>query len=446
MRKVMTKNLYKSTYLVLIALISSLSSYAIDKLPDYKKDVLPILQSHCMKCHGKDKQKGKVRFDTLSTDFINDSQAAETWDEASNSIKLGEMPPEEAKKQLSAQQRRILTRWIDGSLLKAANAGAGYTAGVMRQMNKAEYQYTMEDLLGYKMNYAEDVPADLLSPDGFRNNGASQGMTGQHIETFMKTAHKALDFILVEGPQPKRIAHKFPQASTGLQNSKEFRPGFSYHILGRNTTWGGIFMNLGTKKEPIKMQRSGPFTIRVKARLHKKIAGQADPILRVRYGFNNNIMYVDTVGTVDIDSEKSKVYEFRGEASKFPMPETVDKRYKNTVVLLDNILDDGSRPEKKKSNNKKGDTKKIVTLKSDLDNIMGTRKRNLGKFPLPPADPGFPKILVESVEIIYHDYPSWPPPVHQQIIPKGKNLSSDSDLMPLSIDFSCVFHACLQSK
>ena len=186
----MTKNLCKSTCFVIVAIIYPLAFYAVDKLPDYKKDVLPILKSHCMECHGKDKVKGKVRFDTLSADLINDSRAAETWDEASNSIKLGEMPPEDAKKQLTEKQRRTLLRWIDGSLLKATDAGVGYTAGVMRQMNKAEYQYTMEDLLGYKMNYADDVPADLLSPDGFRNNGASQGLTGQQHKAILVPIEK----------------------------------------------------------------------------------------------------------------------------------------------------------------------------------------------------------------------------------------------------------------
>ena len=36
----------------------------------FKKDVLPVLQEHCVKCHGPVKQKGKLRLDILSTDFL----------------------------------------------------------------------------------------------------------------------------------------------------------------------------------------------------------------------------------------------------------------------------------------------------------------------------------------------------------------------------------------
>ena len=61
----------------------------------YQAKILPILEKHCIQCHGSEKQKGDVRFDTLSIDFLKDRTAAETWHDASDQIKLGEMPPEE---------------------------------------------------------------------------------------------------------------------------------------------------------------------------------------------------------------------------------------------------------------------------------------------------------------------------------------------------------------
>ena len=62
----------------------------------FKKDVLPMLQKHCVKCHGPEKQKGKLRLDILSTDFLKDRAAAETWHDASDQVKLGKMPPEKS--------------------------------------------------------------------------------------------------------------------------------------------------------------------------------------------------------------------------------------------------------------------------------------------------------------------------------------------------------------
>ena len=45
---------------------------------DYEKDIRPILEKHCFACHGPDKQKNDIRFDTMSTDMINDRPEAET--------------------------------------------------------------------------------------------------------------------------------------------------------------------------------------------------------------------------------------------------------------------------------------------------------------------------------------------------------------------------------
>ena len=84
----------------------------------YEKDVRPILDAHCIKCHGPEKQKGKLRFDTLSTDFLKDRAAAETWHDASDQVKLAEMPPED-EDPLSAEDRKILTEWIDHNLADA---------------------------------------------------------------------------------------------------------------------------------------------------------------------------------------------------------------------------------------------------------------------------------------------------------------------------------------
>jgi len=102
----------------------------------YEKDVRPILESHCVKCHGPDKQKGKLRFDTLSTDFLKDRAAAETWHDASDQVKLGEMPPEE-EAPLSSDDRKILTEWIDNNLSEAFKKMQGTESSlVMRRINR----------------------------------------------------------------------------------------------------------------------------------------------------------------------------------------------------------------------------------------------------------------------------------------------------------------------
>jgi len=42
------------------------AKYAAIKEPKFEKDILPVFKQHCVKCHGKDKPKGKFRLDTFA--------------------------------------------------------------------------------------------------------------------------------------------------------------------------------------------------------------------------------------------------------------------------------------------------------------------------------------------------------------------------------------------
>ena len=71
---------------------------------DFERDVRPVLAERCFGCHGPEKQKGKVRLDTLSTDLAKDSAAAETWHDALNALQLGEMPPDDEPQPTDAER------------------------------------------------------------------------------------------------------------------------------------------------------------------------------------------------------------------------------------------------------------------------------------------------------------------------------------------------------
>ena len=51
----------------------------------FAKIVQPFMQDHCVKCHGPEKQKGKLRLDTLANDF-SDPAAVAKWAEVVNAI------------------------------------------------------------------------------------------------------------------------------------------------------------------------------------------------------------------------------------------------------------------------------------------------------------------------------------------------------------------------
>jgi len=103
--------------------------------PDFSREIRPILDQHCLKCHGPDKQKGGLRFDMKEGAF----KAGESGDKAivpghasqSRLIKLvsskddTERMPSKGEP-LSDAQIALLKQWIDtGAEWPASNASTG---------------------------------------------------------------------------------------------------------------------------------------------------------------------------------------------------------------------------------------------------------------------------------------------------------------------------------
>jgi len=89
---------------------------------DFARDIRPIFEQHCFKCHGPEKQKAGLRFDTKAGAF----QTAESGEKAiipghgsdSRLLKLVASTKDDERmpskgEPLSASQIRLLKRWID---------------------------------------------------------------------------------------------------------------------------------------------------------------------------------------------------------------------------------------------------------------------------------------------------------------------------------------------
>ena len=142
----------------------------------YEDQVRPILENKCFGCHGEQKQKGKIRLDTLSSDMIKD-RSAETWHDVRGVINLGEMPPDD-EEDLTTEERKIVLDWLNATIEHAHKVHQSKGGQVvLRRLTRDQYQNTMRDLLGLDINHIQDIPQDPMSPDGLRNNGSSLQMT-----------------------------------------------------------------------------------------------------------------------------------------------------------------------------------------------------------------------------------------------------------------------------
>lgn len=343
--------------------------------PDYQRDVVPVLRSHCWDCHGAENQEAELRLDTLSTDVIQDRAAAETWHEVLNVLSAGEMPPEDSA-QLSSTQIDVLTRWVRSKVDEAV-AAAETTDGrvVIRRLNGNEYNHTMHDLLGMEMDYTRDLPPDAVSSDGFTNNGRYLQMSAFHLESYLDTARRAMDRVIVLGPPPERFEHEFTASNlTAWLGEAE-----KSNRLGRQQEF------LVTMKE--EYPETGDFRVRVKltAELKPKVGF---PLLEVSVGYRPDTqILMREFDLVEITSEKQQVFEFRGRMEEFPLPVRGQGKYPGLVIRVRNVYDDGTPLPK-------GERNKFIY----------------------PDEEHLPKLNIESVGFDGPVFDHWPPVSHRNLL------------------------------
>lgn len=171
---------------------------------DFKKSVKPLLDKYCVSCHGPEKQKAKLRMDTLNPDMVK-GHDAEMWQEALDLINISDMPPEKSKAQPTRAERQLMVDWLTENLRKAMESKRS-TGGrnVMRRLTSYEYNNTLKDLLKMDLDFAEDLPHEGTAKEGFKNNNSILGTSALHIEYFERIGRHALEkIILVPEKAPK---------------------------------------------------------------------------------------------------------------------------------------------------------------------------------------------------------------------------------------------------
>ena len=370
---------------------------------DFDKQVRPVLAELCLECHGPDKQKGDIRFDTLDPDLA-DGGDAETWQDALDQLNLGEMPPQKAKLQPTPEQRSLLAGWMTGALRDASEA-ARYADGrvVTRRLTRYEYANTMRDLLGVNLDFARELPPEPASQEGFLNNGATLEMSPTQIETYLAVARAALSEAIVTGEQPKLHRHEQAKSAIGKLPNKK--------VAGHEPVRPEFVLDV--KDFP----RSGEFELRIRAKAAIPDGTDGLPRMRVSMGNVPGIIHVPRlpVGEVDVSTD-AETFTFRGRIEDFPQPGDMpfgnNIAYKGMIVMLDFLDADGKE-----------------LRYPDQRYAQPPSKPKKGQKPKPlPEPPPFGtrlEIAIESVEFEAPVYASWPPPSHQQLLVDSENEKDD---------------------
>lgn len=122
---------------------------------------------------------------------------------------------------LSCHRRgRVRRIWLIFSVAIAAVAGihskpaaADDGRAVARRLNRLEYQNTICDLLGVKIDFQEMLPPDS-SEDGFDNVGEALHTSSFLMEKYLEAANIALDRAIANLPQPRTIQKRYSLKET----------------------------------------------------------------------------------------------------------------------------------------------------------------------------------------------------------------------------------------
>ncbi len=180
---------------------------AWDRL-QFDAHVRPFLVKHCSGCHGEKTQKAELNLLALNPDMAAGDDAA-LWNEVLDQLVARRMPPKE-KPRPEAEALTSMIRWLTSELERAARVRRS-TDGrvVVRRMNRKQYSYALQDLLGVELDFTGDLPPEAVSADGFDNNGAQISVSSLHIENYLALARKALDKALVNGEKPDMSHYRF---------------------------------------------------------------------------------------------------------------------------------------------------------------------------------------------------------------------------------------------
>ncbi|MCW1925025.1 DUF1592 domain-containing protein [Luteolibacter arcticus] len=404
----------------LFALASHVSAESMDAFAETAR---PFLEQHCLSCHGPDKQKGKLRLDTLGRDFT-DPLVAEKWTEVVNAMNARDMPPEDEPQPTDEAAGKFAD--LLAAELGRAEIAKRSTRVVLRRMNRAEYDNTIRDLVGVDFHPADKFPEDPPA-GGFDNIGQALTMSPMQVELYYAAARQILDRALVEGEQPAAIKWRFePEDDTeGGDRTRVKRDGQNIILnRGENPVENGFTVvhheawNKGINFRDFTVPTAGEYILRFRAA--GRIPGRAEVVKSARpfldrqrqeedarnpgrsadyqRSMNEQMRHFETARTYDYGPPRVKITQALGGTPRtiaemdVPAPESAPAVYEVRVHFS--------------TENASIVLEQAYEVTRSLENWQFIGKDEFAR----------PTLLVDWLELEGPIHASWPPPSHRRVL------------------------------
>ncbi len=157
----------------------------------FHQTMAPLLKRFCTDCHGSDTQEASIRIDTLDPSLSRNHDIA-IWQDVLNMLNAGKMPPADAE-QPSDAERVLVIDWLTSRLQQAAEAKRlSRSSSRIRRMTVDEYNFTMQSLFNVNAQFAETLPPDPISHEGFQNDSALLDISALQMEYYLEIARTAV--------------------------------------------------------------------------------------------------------------------------------------------------------------------------------------------------------------------------------------------------------------
>lgn len=155
----------------------------VEAKKSFKEVVTPFIDSYCTRCHGQDKQRGGINF-APAMKKPGESASGQRWKQAIAVVKSHKMPPDNAAKQPTDEERK---NFLDGiskiKFLSAKDPGSF----VIRRLTKVEYGNTLHDLYGVDPAIVAELPDEVVG-EGYLNT-----LSPLQSEQYLAIANEVLE-------------------------------------------------------------------------------------------------------------------------------------------------------------------------------------------------------------------------------------------------------------
>ena len=160
----------------------------------FREQVAPLMEKHCVGCHGPDKQKARLRLDGVRGFRLSDRHL---WTMVHEQLSHGDMPPEDELQPSKSGKAKMLA-WIE----KEQRAlGAGST----RRLNRREFGSALQDLTGLTVDFAYSIPGDG-KVNGFDTGAEALQDAADSVNQIMEVTRRAVDGIRFSGARARQEA------------------------------------------------------------------------------------------------------------------------------------------------------------------------------------------------------------------------------------------------